>query len=427
MNTRCWRIGLVSAVGLGMLAAVMVPAPAGASPRRSSGRRSPAAVCSRQGGAVVHCEAYVVTSDGVTRAASTTPPSGAYGPADLASAYQFRTTVPPSSWTWNGRTIAIADAYDNPNVAGDLAAYRSQYGLPPCTVASGCLTKISQSGSTTRLPAKNVGWGEEIDLDVQMASAVCPLCKILLVEASNTSITNLGAAVNQAASRGASVISNSYATAGELGTSFYDFSFNHPGIAITAASGDSGYQGAWPADIGTVIAVGGTSLVRDGSTGWTETAWSGAGSWCSNYESQKSWQVKAVHDAAVTSGSGLACTNRTVADVSAVADPATGVAVYDSYGSSGGANWYQFGGTSVATPIIASLYALAGDHLKDSANPYPAQFTYNAWYANPSVLNDPASGSNNATCNGDPKYLCTAEAGYDGPTGIGTPHGLGGF
>jgi subtilase family serine protease len=170
---------------------------------------------------------------------------------------------------------------------------------------------------------------------------------------------------------------------------------------VTASSGDSGYGTLWPAAIPSVVAVGGTSLVRSNTArGWTESAWSGAGSGCTG-EPKPSWQ----HDAG--------CSNRTMADVSAVADPRTAVAVYDTYNEPG---WMAFGGTSVASPIIASVYALAGNSKTSSAASIP--------YAHTSALFDVTTGSN-GSCS--PAYLCTAGPGYDGPTGLGTPNGTGAF
>ena len=190
---------------------------------------------------------------------------------------------------------------------------------------------------------RNTGWAEEISLDVDMVSAACPYCHILLVEATNNSLINLLTAVNTAAALHANAISNSW-DAGEFSTeSSYDGYFNHPGIPITVSSGDSGFGAEWPATSPNVTAVGGTSLVRDGSTrGWSESVWSGAGSGCSAYEAKPAFQTD------------TGCTKRTAADVSAVADPNTGVATYDSYGEPG---WLVFGGTSVAAPIVASVYA----------------------------------------------------------------------
>jgi len=298
-----------------------------------------------------------------------------------------------------GQTVAIVDAYDDPNAESDLAVYRDAYGLPPCTTANGCFRKVDQNGGTS-YPVGSTGWAEEISLDLDMVSAVCPNCHILLVEASSNSLGNLLLAENRAATLGATVISNSWG-AGEFSTeTSYDSYFKH-GIPITASSGDSGYGVEWPASSPYVTSVGGTSLVRaSNARGWAETAWSGAGSGCSSYEPKPAFQTDAD------------CARRTVSDVSAVADPNTGVAVYDSYRVSG---WLVFGGTSVAAPVVASVYALAGNGSTISSPSYV--------YAHP-ALNDVTSGSN-GSCGGS--YVCTAGPGYDGPTGLGTPVGTTGF
>jgi subtilase family serine protease len=367
-------------------------------------------VCTAAVLGLASCDAHVVTADGGAAPLATSSYQYGYTPQNLANAYKWSDPT-GSNWNWNGQTIAIVDAYDNPNAAADLAAYRSQFGLPACTSVNGCFAKVNQRGGTAP-PAGNTGWGQEIDLDIEMVSAVCPNCKILLVESDSNSFADLGAAVNEAYNLGATAISNSYGGGEFLGETSYAGPYNHPGVAITASSGDGGYGVEVPAAYNTVVAVGGTSLKTASNTrGWTETAWSGAGSGCSSQISKRSWQTDA------------GCSRRMVGDVSAVADPNTGVAVYDSYGSSGGANWYVFGGTSVAAPIIASVYGLAGNA---GGTDYPARLAY----ASPSSLFDVTSGSNgNCTKrhNTSTKYYCTAGPGYDGPTGLGTPNGLGGF
>jgi subtilase family serine protease len=357
-----------------------------------------------------------VNLDAAAAPAATTP--NGYGPADIRSAY----ALPATPNGGGAPTVAIVDAYDNPNLEADLAVYRSTYGLPPCTTANGCFTKVGQDG-TSKLPAGDTGWGVEEALDVDMVSAACPACKILVVEANTNANDDLGAAVNSAAAKHPVAISNSYGgnednTVVAAASKYYD----HPGIAVTASSGDSGYGAQFPASAPFVTAVGGTTLNRDSSTsrGWSESAWGsvpnvvqqlliqlglysnpGAGSGCSAYLPKPTWQ----HD--------TGCGQRTVADVSAVADPATGVAVYDTYGQSG---WLVVGGTSASSPIIAGAYALAGNTA--------AAHGANQPYANPTALNDVTAGANGA-CNGS--YLCTAKPGYDGPTGLGTPNGVAAF
>ncbi|GGU12271.1 putative Ig domain-containing protein [Streptomyces violascens] len=336
---------------------------------------------------------------GISTAAA---PSG-YGPSDLQSAYAL------SSSAGAGATVAIVDAYDDPNAESDLATYRSQYGLPACTTANGCFKKVDENGGTS-YPTADSGWAGEISLDVDMVSAVCPQCHILLVEASQPSMADLGTAVNRAVTMGAKYVSNSYGGSEDSTDPSSDASyFNHPGVAITVSSGDSGYGVEYPAASQYVTSVGGTSLSRaSNSRGWSESVWGsssggqGAGSGCSAYDPKPSWQTD------------TGCAKRTVADVSAVADPATGLAVYDSYQASG---WNVYGGTSASSPIIAGVYALAGT---PAANTNPASYPY----AHTGSLNDVTSGAN-GSCS--PAYLCKAGTGYDGPTGLGTPNGTAAF
>ena len=346
-------------------------------------------VCAAAAPGYARCHAKVRTDLGALAV-----PSG-YGPSDLQSAYNLNASG------GSGQTVAIVDAFDDPNAESDLAAYRSQFGLPACTTANGCFRKVDQSGGT-HYPRRDSGWAQEISLDLDMVSAICPNCHILLVEATSNSFANLAAAVDRAAIMGANAISNSYGGS-EYSTEVTDQShYNHPGIAITVSSGDNGYGVEFPAASQYVTAVGGTHLVRDGSArGWNETVWSGAGSGCSAYISKPSWQTDS------------GCSRRTVADVSAVADPSTGVAVYDTFQTTG---WLVFGGTSVSAPIIASVYALAGNASSVNYGSYS--------YSHTTSLFDVTSGSN-GSCGGS--YLCTGTTGYDGPTGNGTPNGTGGF
>jgi hypothetical protein len=328
-----------------------------------------------------------------SNASAAITPSG-LGPSDLSEAYQLDTTK------GSGQTVAIVDAYDDPTAAADLAVYRSQYGLPACTVANGCFAKVSQSGTTSPLPSPNAGWAGEISLDLDMVSAVCPQCNILLVEASSSSLSDLGTAVDTAVRLGAKFVSNSYGGSEWSGQTAADTYYNHPGVVITASSGDSGYGMSYPASSPYVTAVGGTTLSRSSSTtrGWTETAWGGAGSGCSSVSAKPS-----IQNTVTTS-----CTRRAVADVSAVANPSTGVAVYGTYGGGG---WGVYGGTSASAPIIASTYALAGTPgTSDYPNTYP--------YTNSSSLFDVTSGTNGSCSTHN---WCAAGTGWDGPTGLGTP------
>jgi len=339
------------------------------------------------------CGAIIDTTVTGPLAAGVSAPSG-YSPGDLAAAYNLPTGA------GSGRTIAIVDAFDLPTAQNDLNTYRAQYGLPPC--GPGCFTKVNQDGGSA-LPPANAAWGQEIALDMDMASAACPNCRILLVEAASTSLNDLGASVNTAVRLGAVAVSNSYGGTDGSSDNYFDSQyFNHPGVAITASSGDSGFGVQYPASSPYVTAVGGTSLTRSPTArGFSESAWSGAGSGCSAFEPKPTWQRDG------------GCSGRTVADVSAVADPATGVAVYDSTPNNGQSGWLVFGGTSAAAPLVAGAYALAGS----------AGSGASSLYANRAALNDVTTGSNGACGN----YLCNGVPGYDGPTGLGTPNGVGAF
>jgi subtilase family serine protease len=320
-------------------------------------------------------------------------PSG-YGAPDIQSAYKL-----PSSTAGAGQTIAIVDAFDDTTAERDLGQYRSFYGLPACTTANGCFRKVNQTGGSLP-PAPSPDWALEISLDLDMVSAVCPNCHILLVEANTNLDSDLYAAEDTAARLGANAISNSWGGDESADETANDVHFNHPGIAITASSGDNGFGVSYPASSPFLTAVGGTSLTRATSTarGWTESAWSGAGSGCSAFEPKPAWQTD------------TGCANRTVADVSAVADPDTGVNVLFM-----GA-WVTVGGTSASAPIIAGVYGLAGNAAATNAGSFP--------YAHTVSLFDVTSGTN-GVCS--PSYLCTGSPGYDGPTGLGTPNGTGAF
>jgi subtilase family serine protease len=296
--------------------------------------RSHRPVCGPAPRGAARCHSDVVT-DAQGDPLVTPAPNG-YGPTDLQGAYNIFTQ---SSSAGGTQTIAIVDAYDHPNAEADLGVYRSQYGLPPCTTANGCFKKVNQLGQQSNYPATNAGWAQEISLDLDMASAICPNCKILLVEANSNFFSDLAAAVDRAATLNATQISNSYGGSEYSGETSDESHYNHSGVAVTVSSGDSGYGAQFPAASKYVTAVGGTTLNRNSSVsrGWTETAWSGAGSGCSAYISKPAWQ----------SDSG--CARRTIADVSAVADPNTGVAVYDSLPYHGSSGWMVFGGTSAGS------------------------------------------------------------------------------
>jgi len=308
-----------------------------------------------------------------------------------------------------GETIAIVDAYDDPNAESDLAAYRSEFGLPPCTSANGCFAKHDQTGGTNYPTTVDPGWELEISLDLDAVSALCPNCKIDLIEANTDGTSDLAAAQLEAGMLAPSVITDSWdvALSGREARNFPttgDYTF--PGITTVAASGDSGYPGAFtndfPAALPGVTAAGGTTLQPDSTSGvqnvrgFTESAWSGTGSGCNLGASKPSYQTD------------TGCTGRSYSDVSADGDPDTGMQVYDT--EDGG--WVVVGGTSESSPLIAAYYAIVG-----SASQGPA------WaYSNASLLNDPTSGSN-GTCLATISYICNAGPGYDGPTGIGSISG----
>jgi len=331
--------------------------------------------------------------------ASKLPPG--LSPSTLRSAYKLPKTG------GSGQTVALVDAGDDPSAEADLAVYRTTYGLPACTTANGCFSKVNQTGTASPLPADQ-GWDVEIALDLDMVSTSCPACHILLVEGDDASFTSLGASVNTAVALGADEVSNSYGATEGNGMQAFEADYSHPGVAILAASGDTGYGiPDSPAVFSSVIGVGGTTLTKAAGTsrGWTETAWEGASSGCSAWIAKPTWQKDPN------------CPGRMVADVAADADPNTGPAVYDT--DNGEPGWLVVGGTSAASPFVAGVIALAGN---------PALFPNASYlYSHASKLYDVIGGSNvlGESCGGD--YQCTAVKGYDGPTGNGTPDGVGAF
>lgn len=369
------------------------------------GHNSP--VCAR-GAEEVRCHARVETdAKGAPQAA--TLPAG-LGPRQFHAAYASATSASTK------QIIAIVDAYDHPNAYSDLVTYSQTFGIPVLPQCSGsiassnvpCFQKINQRGSTSSFPQTNAGWALEIAMDIEAAHAMCQNCSILLVEADSASFANLMNAFDQAITKGATVVSNSYGASEFSGQTAYDFHFNRPGVGITVSSGDAGYGAEYPAASRYVTAVGGTTLTFDSLGNYaSEKAWSGAGSGCSAYEAKQPWQTD----------TGCA-DKRTIADVSAVADPATGAAVYSSVRYQGAKGWFKVGGTSLSAPLIAGVYALAG------GVPAGVQGVSLPYASVASNLHDVTTGSN-GTCGAT--YLCTAVAGFDGPTGLGTPNGLGAF
>ncbi len=333
-----------------------------------------------------------------------------------------------------GRTVAIVDAYDDPNVESDLAVYRAAMGLPPCASANGCFTKVGATGvgnasysgqpakgpgapggpaappgqakklDPATLPPANPGWASEIALDTEMVSAICPLCKIVLVEANSANMSDLAAAVDVAASYHPDAISNSFYAPEDPSEHGLEKHWELKGTVVTVSAGDDGFGSTFPASVPNVVAVGGTTLIPDYSPRlWDEAVWSGTGSGCSPYMKKPSWQTDA------------GCSGRTIADVAVDADPRTGVAMYTSIAAAGSpTGWIVGGGTSVGAPVIAAMYALAGNAASVNAP--------RLLWQDRSLLNHVALGAN-GTC--PLVYLCAAQGtGYSGPTGNGTPNGL---
>jgi hypothetical protein len=392
----------------------------------------------------------------VTKAA-TLGPSNGYTPSDFATAYGIN----ESGGT--GQTVAIVDAYNDPDINSDLQTFDSQYSLPTCSEANNCLTVVAQDGSSN-LPADNTGWAGEESLDVETVHSVCQGCKIILIEATTNSYANLTTAENEAVTLGATEITNSYGGP-EGGTTSLAGAYNHPGIVITASTGDDGYydfdqlasngivsQPNFPASLNTVVAVGGTTLdlapsgARQDETVWNDNGGNdyfeqltgdklgAGGGGCSTQFTAQRWQT---HEPGWSAT--LCSTMRLDADVSADADYLTGFDVYDTDGASG---WQTIGGTSLASPLIAAIYGLAGGAKNV---PYPASDLY----GHPGALYDVTSGGN-GWCDGngpagcanpnsqgegilDCAYTaggvattgdraCDAAKGYDGPSGLGAPN-----
>lgn len=297
-----------------------------------------------------------------------------YHPNDLASAYG----LPVGAGLH--RTVAIVDAFDDPTAEADLAVYRAAFGLPACTSLSGCFSKVNQRGQNSGYPTLDAGWAQEVALDLDMVSAACPNCKLLLVEADSSLIDDLGASVDTAATFRPIAISNSYFAWEWPTEGSEEVHYHHPGIAITVSSGDHHFE-SYPAASRFVTAVGGTSL-SNGPRSWSEQAWKFSGGGCSAYIPKAFAQ------------DGSTCTTRAAIDVAAVGDPNTGVAVYSSFSD----GWIVAGGTSVGAPLIAAGYALAGQ-----GNPP------NYSYAHEAAFHD----------------IPPME--YDLRTGLGTPAGIGGL
>jgi len=358
----------VLAALVGVVAIVLVPVTA----QGANGHANYHAVCPGPPAGYAHCHALVVT-DSHGKPVSNVTPSG-FSPAQIKSGYGFST----SSTAGSGQTIAIVDAYDDPSAESDLAVFSSQFGLPACTTANGCFKKVNQSGGT-HYPRANSGWALEISLDVQWAHAIAPGAKILLVEASSATFSNLLAAESYASAH-AGYVSNSWGGSEFSGETSYDSSFAHSGVSFFVSAGDSGLPAEYPSASPNVISVGGTTLTlnSDGSFK-SETGWSGGGGGCSAYET--------ANPAQTSFSNGLCGSRRATPDVSLDADPSSGVAVYDSTSYSGQSGWFVVGGTSASSPMWAARSADSG-----------AVVDASSVYGNNIPFRDITFGNNGATC-----------------------------
>jgi subtilase family serine protease len=409
---------LAAIVAAALLLSVVAAAPAGAD--QPSWSHHDQRVCSEPGANQAECTSIVRsfyrngrpfharTEAELAAAADTADQVSYFHGTDLRTAYGITGQGDPS------KVVAIVDAYDDPDAFTNLTRFRTDQNLPAmpsCTLtqlggldssaSNPCFAKVNQTGGTS-LPSADSGWANEIDLDLQAVSAICPRCSILLLEASSTSLGNLGTAVTTASNTPhVLAISNSYG-ARELFSSSYSAWNNAAakGIAVTASTGDGGYGVIFPSSSTYVIGVGGTTLAVDGAgVRSSETAWAGAGSGCSRWNAAPAWQTIP----------GDPCGNyKAVADLSADADPSSGLAVYTTYSNSTG--YWIFGGTSLSSPLIAALYAMQGGY---GGSTQAGQY---AWAAGTPYY-DVTSGSN-GSCK--PSVLCTAGTGWDGPTGLGS-------
>jgi subtilase family serine protease len=372
----------VSALFAGLGLALAVAGGGGAANDHSAAR-----VCPGSPIGTASCHALVVT-DGVGNPNATTSPTG-LSPTTIKTVYNYPTNLTAGA----GKTIAIVDAYDDPTAESDLAVFSSIFGLPACTTANGCFTKVNQTGGTS-YPRKDAGWALEISLDIQWAHAIAPGARILLVEASSNSFANLLAAEDYARAH-AQYVSNSWGGSEFSGESSYDSHFAQLGVSFFVSSGDSGLPAQYPSASPNVISVGGTTLNFNSSGGFTtETGWSGSGGGCSAYETATSAQSSFSQYGHVNCAG-----KRATPDVSLDADPASGVSVYDSTRYQGQAGWFKVGGTSASSPMWAGRSAVAGATV-NSAYVYGSFITYR----------DITMGSNGAS----------AQIGYDLVTGRGS-------
>ena len=381
------------------------------------------------------CFALVVTRNGaIVNAATPAALPAGYGPAQFHAAYNLPTLTPLIKNSTKRRhvRVAIVDAYDDATIQSDLSTYSTTFGLPQLpacssSVKNSCFQKVNMGAPAGSAHAQ--GWDVEIALDVETVHAICENCKIVLVEAPDSSLFRLAAAEDKAASL-ASIVSNSYGSYTIDGSlSILDNDYQHPKKAIVVSAGDSGYGAAWPAVLNTVVSVGGTSLTLGSNNSYgSETAWGptpsnawGTGSGCGDGSVSGLSAIPAQpFQSGVANYAKTGCgTSRGDNDVAADADPYTGSAVYSN-------GWIQVGGTSLAAPLIAGVYGLKAN--ASSVN-YPASFLYAA--NGTPAFHDVTSGSNDAlnypiACDHS-TTACEAAVGYDLPTGVGTPNGRAGF
>jgi subtilase family serine protease len=348
-------------------------------------------VCGPEAPGFARCHSDVV--DNGNGAPNATTPTG-LSPSTIKTAYGYSASTTAAA----GKTIAIVDAYDDPSAENDLAVFNSQLGLPACTTANGCFTKVNQTGGT-RYPRTNSGWALEISLDVQWAHAIAPGAHILLVEASSNSFTNLLAAEDYAKTH-AQYVSNSWGGSEFSSEASYDAHFTQSGVSFFVSSGDSGLPAEYPSASPNVISVGGTTLHFDtNGTFVSETGWSGGGGGCSTYETSTGAQSSFSQYGQVNCGG-----KRATPDVALDADPASGVSVYDSTAYNGSRGWFTVGGTSASSPMWAARAADAGTVI-DAGSVYGASITYR----------DITLGGNTAGCLSG-YDLCTGRGSWTGAT-----------
>jgi subtilase family serine protease len=337
-----------------------------------------------------HCYARVVANAAGAPSATASP--AGLSPSTIASAYGF--SISPVSGA--GRTIAIVSAYDAATAESDLGVFSSQFGLPACTTANGCFTKVDQTGGTS-YPAANADWTLETSLDIQWAHALAPGAKILLVEANSGDLANLLVAEDYAKTH-AQYVSNSWGGAEASDETTTDSHFAQPGVSFFAAAGDTGLPATYPSASPNVISVGGTTLNFSGGSFSSETGWASGGGGCSAYETADPAQSRFPGYAQANCGG-----KRATPDVSLDADPASGLSIYDSTPVQGATGWFKVGGTSAATPMWAALSADAGI-VVGAATVYGGAITFR----------DITSGNNGAQCTAG-FDLCTGRGSWIGP------------